>query len=337
MKGEDLTANVAGSYTNAQQLVARGGATVESGFRVDELFTLKTLEGSVTRAADGIAINLVGEVGDVGGINGVTLRKAKATLTTSGCDFAGPLQDTVRRAVNATDAKPVCLVVDGDIDLRIPGRAQPLAVKGGLVVDLATLRFSVSGGLSSDTSFGPAEFNLSSVRLWATNTPAAEAVCGAEPAAASTRPARGPPAHDAAGAGLSFGFSARGRVLGIDLTSVAGAYTTGGEYCLSAALAAANLPGSNGAGSELKPVDEAPAAGCSVANAPALQGLRLTYSSFTKVARLGDGRFCLPEGLRRLLGPVGQGVGTVDLTVSFRPEIPASRVVSPIRCPSACG
>ena len=135
-------------------------------------------------------------------INGVTLRSARATLTNSGCSFEGPLQDTVRAAVKATDAKPVCLVVDGDIDLRIPGRPQPLAVRGGLVVDLATLQFSVSGGLSSDKSFGPAEFNLSSVRLWATNTPAARAVCGAGAAAlehaigsgaAGTRRRRGKP------------------------------------------------------------------------------------------------------------------------------------------------
>ena len=317
VKGEDLTATVAGSYTDARNWSLEAALRSQTGFRVGGLFTLVTLEGSVTRAADALAINLVGEVRDVGELNGVTLRRAKATLTTSGCDFAGPLQDTVRSAANATDAKPVCLVVDGDIDLRIPGRAQPLAVKGGLVVDLATLRFSVSGGLSSDTSFGPAEFKLSSVRLWATNTPAAESVCGPKAAAASWRSARGPPAHDAAGAGLSFGFSARGRLLGIDLTSVAGAYTAGGDYCLSAALAAANLPGSNGAGSELKPVAEAPAGGCSVANAPALQGLRLTYSSATKVAKLGGGRFCLSQGLRDRLGPVGQGTGTVDLTVSF--------------------
>ena len=317
VKGEDLTATVAGSYTNARNWSLDAALRSQTGFRVGGLFTLVTLEGSVTRAEDAIAVNLVGEVRDAGEIGGITLRRAKATLTNSGCNFEGPLQDTVRRAAKATDAKPVCLVVDGDIDLRIPGRAQPLAVKGGLVVDLATLRFSVSGGLSSETSFGPTEFNLSSVRLWATNTPAARAVCGAGTAAASTRPARGLPARAAAGAGLSFGFSARGRVLGIDLTSVAGAYTAGGDYCLSAELAASNLPGSNGAGSALKPVAEAPAAGCNVANAPALQGLRLTYSSVTKVARLGDGRFCLPEGLRKVLGPVGQGTGAVDLTVSF--------------------
>ena len=116
-------------------------------------------------------------------------------------------------------------------------------------------------------------------------------------------PARGPPANGAADASLSFGFSAKGRLLGLDLTNVAGAYTAGGEYCLSATVAAANLPGSNGAGADLKPVGAAPGAGCNVANAPALQGLRLDYSSVTKVATLDGGRFCLPEGLRKVDRP----------------------------------
>lgn len=322
VKGEDLTATVAGSYTNASDWSFDAALRSQTGFRVGGLFTLSTLEGSVTRTRDATAIKLVGEVRDASGIDGVTLRNAKATLTNSGCDFEGPLRNTARSAVNATDAKPVCLVVDGDIDLRIPGRDKPLAAKGGLVVDLATLRFSVSGGLSSDTSFGPAQFNLSSVHLWATNTPAANAVCGAGLASMSTPPARAPPALSAADARLSFGFTAKGRVLGIDLTSVAGAYTAGGQYCLSAALAAANLPGSNGAGSDLKPAAAEPTAGCNVPGAPALQGLRLTYSSVTKVARLSDGRFCLPERLRTALGPVGEGAGTVDLTVSLEAGSP---------------
>ena len=316
VKGEDLTAAVAGSYRNASDWSLEAALRSQTGVRVGGLFKLVTLEGSVTRAKDAIAIKLVGEVRDAGGIGGVVLREARATLTNSGCDFEGPLQ-TARLADTATGAKPVCLVVNGKVDLRIPGRAQPLPVEGGLVVDLATLRFSVSGGVSSNTSFGPAEFHLSSVRLWATNTPAAQGVCGGVAAAMSERPARGPPASGAADASLSFGFSAKGRVLGLELTDVAGAYTAAGEYCLSATLAAANLPGSNGAGSDLKPVAAAPGAGCNVAGAPALQGLRLTYSSVTKVASLSGGRFCLPDRLRKILGSIGQGTGTVHLKVSF--------------------
>ena len=105
VKGENLTATVAGSYRNAHDWSLEAALRSPSGVRIGGLFTLVTLEGSVTRAGDGIAVKLVGEVRDAG-INGVTLRSAKATLTDSGCDFQGPLR-TARTADPATAAKPV--------------------------------------------------------------------------------------------------------------------------------------------------------------------------------------------------------------------------------------
>ena len=84
VKGEELTATVAGSYTDARNWSLDAALRSQTGFRVGGLFTLATLEGSVARAEDAIAIKLVGQVRDVDGINGVTLRSARATLTNSG-------------------------------------------------------------------------------------------------------------------------------------------------------------------------------------------------------------------------------------------------------------
>ena len=48
MKGEDLTATVAGSYTNASAWSFEAALRSPTGVRVGGLFTLSTLEGSVT-------------------------------------------------------------------------------------------------------------------------------------------------------------------------------------------------------------------------------------------------------------------------------------------------
>ena len=172
------------------------------------------------------------------------------------------------------------------------------------MVDLATLELSLSGGVPASQSFGPKELQLHSVHVWATTAPAGAGTC--DQLALASRVAT-------ATAGLSYGFSAKGTIAGIDVNNIAGAYLADGQYCLGASLGAANLPGKDGG--VLQPVGAGAPAGCAAPDAPALQNLTALYSSATGTAKL-DGTFCLPGSLRKSLGKLGDGTGTISLRVT---------------------
>jgi Ricin-type beta-trefoil lectin domain len=291
-KGTDVRLDVAGGFTNAEDWELRGELTSESGVRLGDLLTLKRLEGTIKSTGGELGLSFSGEATDIKEIQGVKARNAKATLSTSDCAVGAEREPT-------TKALRVCLSVDATLDVTLPGADAPLEFKGGLAVDLSTLTFRVTGGLASDKPFGPKELKLREVSIWATNAGPAEAACGDS-------------AARAAGSGLSFGFRAKGEVVGVPLNDVRGAYLSDNSYCLAADVGAANLPGSGG---ELKPTDGAASPGCDVPNAPALQGLRFSYASKTSKESF-DGRFCLPQEVRSRLGRMGQGTGAVHLNVT---------------------
>ena len=300
-KGRDIKAEVTGNYTSDNDWSLYATLSSATGLRIGDLFTLETLRGTVARGGTGITIDLNGAVQDVH-IPGVTVTKATAALSTTGCDFSGPLGHTVlaRVSADAGDAKPVCLSVGGELSIRLPGAAIPLTVQSRVVVDLATLSFSLGGTVPEGKPFGPEAFRLHAVNVWVTN------------AAASARSCQEVGAGGGSGSGgVSFGFTAKGQIAGIELGRVAGAYLVDGQLCISADIGSATLPGAGGGA--LRPESNAPS-GCTDPAAPALQKLRLSYSSKTEVAAL-DGQFCLPAGLRRSLGAIGQGVATVSLKV----------------------
>ncbi len=304
-RGTDITTDVNGSYTDANNWTLYASLAAPSGFRVGNLFTLEGLDGRVSRGGDGISFDLSGAVRDVTGIPGVTVSNAKASLSTSGCDFARALAAAVRARTSANDpAKSVCLSVAADLGLTVPGSDKPLHVRGRLVVDLATLELSLSGGVPASQSFGPKELQLHSVHVWATTAPAGAGTC--DQLALASRVAT-------ATAGLSYGFSAKGTIAGIDVNNIAGAYLADGQSCLGASLGAANLPGKDGG--VLQPVGAGAPAGCAAPDAPALQNLTALYSSATGTAKL-NGTFCLPGSLRKSLGKLGDGTGTISLRVT---------------------
>jgi hypothetical protein len=309
----DITAEVAGSYTNVNNWDFKASFVSESGLRLGELITLDSLQGSISRsgaAADSrLAIKLDGRVRDFKAGPGVRVTSAEATLTNTGCSFDGPLASALRARAAQTGEQSLCLTVKAGVELEIPGGNDPVKVSGGLVIDLKTLRFSISGAVGSSTPFGPAEFNLSEVTVFATNAEAATSAC--LQATGSARSGTDPPAAPAQG-GLSFGFTAKGRILGVVLNRVAGAYLSDGHYCLSADIGAAKLRSDQ---SPLETVAKPDQAGCAAPNAPALQGLRVAYSSKEGRARL-NGSFCLPEDLRNRLGTVADGTGELRLEVA---------------------
>ena len=304
--GRKISADVAGAYKGATNWSLSASLASDEGVRIGDLLTLERLEGGISRTGNGgssaLSVKLTGGVRDIKPSLGVTVNNAAATLTNSQCNFAGPLARSVRARSAATDEHALCLTVDAGLEFRIPGATNPVKVTGGLAIDLRTLRFSVAGSVTSDAPFGPEDFHLTDVTLFATNASSASQACGEATATA-------------AGSGrLSFGFTAKGRILGVALNRVAGAYLADGNYCLAADVGAANLP-SPRSNDAIEPVGAPARPGCSASDAPALQQLVASYSSKDRRASL-DGRFCLPRALRERLGTVAEGAGDLHLKIA---------------------
>ncbi len=299
MKNSPMRFTVTGSFTDANnwKLYAElqtGDNGLELG--TPPLLKLKLLTGTLSRHGGEVQISLKGEATDIKAIEGVHVSSAAVEFTTS-CQFSGETSAISGR---------VCLLVELHSELTLPGKS-PLKVSGAVKVDFSTGKFEASGqvALKPDDPLHKA-FGLHNVEMFVTNAgPPRQAVCKVV-------------ARTAAGDGLYFGLTAQGKVLGLPL-HFTGAYLGGDHFCLAANIGTASLPTGNSdqlttANGQSPPASEPPAS-CAAENAPTLQHLSFEYSSDTKEGRF-SGKFCLPSGVRRELGNVGSGVGTVDLFLS---------------------
>ncbi len=296
--GTNVEASVTGSYEDANNWLLYAELSAgDQGLPIGNpaVLTLKKLTGELQRKGGDVNISLKGEAANIKGIDGVHVKSAEVQFTTA-CQREGeqPATGSNRR---------VCLLVKADLELKVPGSGAPLTVTGALRLDFSTLKFEVSGEIPAGTKFGPSEFKLEHVRLFATNDtpPAASCETGAKVAAAG---------------GLSYGFTASATVRGLPV-DVTGAYLAGEtpQYCFGASIGAADLPSGNSDSLRTEGVKAPETASCKSADAPALQKLRFDYSSVAKAGTF-SGRFCLPKAARDRLGTLAQGTGTVELTLT---------------------
>src|SRR5262249_18455612 len=149
-----------------------------------------------------VAFKFEGKATDITGISGVRARTANIELTTQ-CTFRGE-----SKAQN--DQRRVCLAVDADLEIDVPGSTTPLKATGGAKIDLTTMTYEVSGGLPQGQAFGPKEFHLTGVHVFATNAQDAATTC--QQVASQTRT---PALAEAAAGSPSYGFTASGVVGGV--------------------------------------------------------------------------------------------------------------------------
>jgi hypothetical protein len=296
VKGNDIRATVSGSFEDASNWrLFASLETAPAGLSIGnpELLKLKLLEGELTRRSGQLSVRLKGEASDIRVIAGLDVKSAKVEFTTD-CQFRG-------EQTAPTPGSRLCLLIDSTLDLTVPGAPTPLRVTGGVKLDLKTLKFEADGGLSAGEKFGPDQFKLHDVKLFVTNATPSTATCNTVARAATAD-------------GLSFGFTAKGEVLGLHL-NITGAYLGGNQkhFCLGAEIGGASLP--TGDSDRLSPMGAQGPASCARPESPTLQALRFDYSSDTEIGRF-SGKFCFPSGIREKLGTVGTGVGTVDLYLS---------------------